>query len=115
MLVKDNNAELVQSNINDGIRSENTTLIQQVAALRIEAQYNDDIRAVHEKLDKLSSDIESLMQPTSEKKSYAAVARCKRSVLVYDEQILRNMNTVTLRTTKKWSCTIHPKLHRKTF
>ena len=49
---------------------------------------------MHEKLDKLSSDIE-FFKPTSEKKSYAAVARCKRSVLMYDEQILRNMNTVT--------------------
>ena len=100
MQLKDNNAELVQlvkdqCNINDVIRSENTALIQQVATLRIEAHYNDDIRAVHEKLDKLSSDIESLTQPTSGKKSHAAVARCKRSVLMYDEQILRNMNTVT--------------------
>ena len=100
MQLKNNNAELVQlvkdqCNINDAIRSENTALIQQVATLRIEAHYNDDIRAVHEKLDKLSSDIESVTQPTSKKKSYAAVARCKRSVLMYDEQILRNMNTVT--------------------
>ena len=100
MQLKDNNAELIQlvkdqCNINDAIRSENTALIPQVANLRIEAHYNDDIRAVHEKLDKLSSDTESLTQPTSEKKSFAAVARYKRSVLVYDEQIWRNMNTVT--------------------
>ena len=100
MKLKNNNAELIQlvkdqCNINDAIRSGNTALIQQVATLRIEAHYIDDIRVVHEKFDKLSSDIESLKQPTSEKKSCAAAARCKRSVLMYDEQILRNMNTVT--------------------
>ena len=83
------------TNTNDAIRSENTALIQQVATLRVEANYND-IRAVHEKLDRLSSDVASLTQPTHERKSFATVARCKqRSVLMFDDQILRNMNTVT--------------------
>ena len=82
--LKDNNAELIQlvkdqCNINDAIKCENTALIQQVATLRIEAHYNDDVRALHEELDKLYSYIESLTQPTSENKSCAAVARCKRS------------------------------------
>ena len=67
MQLKDNNAELIQlvkdqCNTNDAIRSENSALIQQVAILRVEANYNDDIRAVHEKLDKLSSEVESLTQ-----------------------------------------------------
>ena len=100
MQLKYNNAALIQlvkdqCNTNDAIRSENSALIQQIATLRVEANYNDDIRAVHEKLGKLSSDVESLTQPTREKKSFAAVARCKRSGLMFDEQILRNMNTVT--------------------
>ena len=101
MQLKDNNAELIQlvkdqCNTNDVIRSENTALIQQFATLRVEANYNDNKRAVHDKLDKLSSDVASVMQPTCEKKSFAAVARCKqRSVLVFDDQNLRNMNTVT--------------------
>ena len=102
MQLKNNNAELIQlvkdqCNTNDVIRSENTALIQQVAPLRVEANSNDDIRTVHDKLGKLSSDVANLMQPTCEKKSSAAVARCKqRSVLVFDdEQLLRNMKTVT--------------------
>ena len=100
MQLKDINAEIIQlvkdtCNTNDAIRSENSALIQQVATLRVEANYNDDIRAVHEKLGKLSSDVESLTQPTREKKYVAAVARCKRSVLMFDDKILRNMITVT--------------------
>ena len=101
MQLKDNNAELIQlvkdqCNTNDAIRSENTALIQQVATLRVEANYNDDSRAVHDKLDKLTSDVTNLTQPTCEKKSFAAVAWCKQpSVLMFDDQILRNMNTVT--------------------
>ena len=120
MQLKYNNAALIQlvndqCNTNDAIRSENSALIQQVATLRVEANYSDDIRAVHEKLDKLSSDVETLTQPTCKKKSFAAVARCKRSVLMCDEHILRNMNTVTTADNAKWSCTRHPTLHRKTF
>ena len=100
MQLKQHNAELIQlvkdqCNINDAIKSENSALIQQVATLRVEANYNDDIRAVHEKLGKLSSDVESLTQPTREKKSFATVARCNRSVVMFDDKILRNMNTVT--------------------
>ena len=87
MQLKDNNAERIQlvkdqRNKNDAIRSENTAPIQQVTSLQVEANYNDDIRAVH---DRLSSDVASLTLPTREKKSFAAVARCKqRSILVFD-------------------------------
>ena len=82
-------------NITFLLHPEFSTKVGDSSVVVIKEHYNDDIRAVHEKLDKLSSDIEVLTQPTSEKKSYAAVARCKRSILMYDEQILRNMNTVT--------------------
>ena len=101
MQLKDNNAELIQlvkdqCNTNDAIRSENSALIQLVATLRVDANDNDNKRAVHDKLDKLSSDVASVMQPTYEKKCFAAVARCKqRSVLMFEDQILRNTNTVT--------------------
>ena len=87
MQLKDNNAELIQlvkdqCNTNDAIWSENTALIQQVSSLPVEANYNDDIRAVH---DRLSSDVASLTLPTREKKCFAPLARYKqRSILVFD-------------------------------
>ena len=47
-------------------------------------------------IDRLSSDLESLTQPTHERKSFAAMASCKqRSVLMFDDQMLRNIYTVT--------------------
>ena len=121
MQLKDNKAELIQlvkdqCYTNDAIRSENSALIQQVATLRVEANDNDNKRAVHDKLDKLSSDVANLMQPTCEKKSSAAVARCKqRSVLMFDDQILRNMNTVTTADNEEMELHKTPKATPKDF
>ena len=60
--LNDNNAELIQlakeqCNTNDAVRNENTDLIQQVATLRDEANYNETMK---DRLDRLSSDVTSL-------------------------------------------------------
>jgi len=40
--------------------------------------------------------VASLKQPIRERKSFAALAGCiQHSVLIFDDQILRNINTVT--------------------
>ena len=95
--LNDNNAELIQlakeqCNTNDAVRNENTDLIQQVATLRDEANYNETMK---DRLDRLSSDVTSL-QPTHQKGSFAAVASYnQRSVLMFGDQMLRHIHTVT--------------------
>ena len=70
--LKENNAGLIklvkaQCDANDTIRDNNCALVEQVACLRNEINHGNEIRAVNDKLDKLSS--ANLTQAPTERES----------------------------------------------
>ena len=88
-------------------------LVEQVACLRDEINHGNEIRAMNDKLDKLSSDLANLSQAPTECESYAAVRSRKTSrVFMSDDQIVRDIHKVTtadidpvaLHTTSKANC-----------
>ena len=65
--LKENNAELIklvkaQCNANYTIMDKNCALVEEVACLRNEINHGNEIRAMNDKLDKLSSDLANLSQ-----------------------------------------------------
>ena len=100
--LKENNAELIklakaQCNANDTIRDKDYALVEEVACLRIEINHGNEIRAMNDKLDQLSSDLTNLSQAPTERESYAAVASSKtnKRVFMFHDHILRDIHKVT--------------------
>ena len=100
--LKENNAELIklvkaQCNANDTIRDKNCALVEEIACLRNEINRGNEIRAMNDKLVKLSSDLANLSQATTERESYAAVTSRKTSkrIFMFDDHILWDIHKVT--------------------
>ena len=97
--LKENKAELIklvkaQCNANYTIVDKNCDLVEKVTCLRNEINHGNEIRAMNDKLDKLSSDF--LSQSPIERESYVAVTNRKTSrVFMFDDQIVRDMHKVT--------------------
>ena len=101
--LKGNNAELIklvkaQCNANDTIRDKNFALVEEVACLRNEINHSNEIIAMNDKLEKLSSDLANLSQAPTVRESYAAIASRKTSkrVFMFDDHILRDIHKVTI-------------------
>ena len=101
--LKEHSAELIklvkaQCNANDTIRDKNFAVVEEVGCLRNEINHSNEIRAMNDKLDKLSPDLINLSQAPTERESYAAIASRKTSkrVFMFDDHILRDIHKVTI-------------------